>query len=119
MNVLQESVVYIPIVKCRVYGNLQAVGCVWRKKSNMSYIWVFLSAFIQIGLVAFQTLQIAQVEEIKYASLRIFLVSITISIVWLFNINNGVKKCLKTKLSYLLGTGWGAVAGANFSGWIS
>ena len=85
----------------------------------MNYVWVSLSAFIQIGLVAFQTLQIAQVEEIKYASLRIFFVSITISVVWLFNINNGVKKCLKTKLVYLLGTGFGAVTGANFSGWIN
>lgn len=85
----------------------------------MAYFWVFLSAFIQIGLVAFQTLQIAQVEDIKYASLRIFFVSITISVVWLFNVNNGVKKCLKTKMYYLMGTGFGAVAGANTSGWLS
>ncbi len=85
----------------------------------MNYLGVFLAAMLQIGLVAFQTVQIAQIESIQYASVRIFFISMTISVIWLININNGIKKCKLTKLMYMFGSSSGAVVGANFSTYLS
>ncbi len=85
----------------------------------MSYFWVFFSAFIKIGLAAFQTLQFVHIHDMEFASLRILLVGAVMGFVWIFNVNSAVKNCKLTKAMYVLGTSTGGVFGANFSMYLS
>lgn len=85
----------------------------------MNYFWVFFSAFIKIGLAAFQTLQFVNMQEMQYASLRILLVGAVMGFVWIFNVNSAVKNCKLTKVAYILGTSTGGVFGANLSMYFS
>jgi hypothetical protein len=67
---------------------------------------LFLSSFIQIGLVAINTILLAR----GYV-LGIFMASSTISLIWTFNVQKISVSKLKEKRCYSLGAGCGAVAG--------
>lgn len=67
---------------------------------------LFFTSFLQIGLVAINTILLAR----GYV-LGIFLASFTISLIWTFNVQKISVSKLKEKIVYSLGAGCGAVAG--------
>jgi hypothetical protein len=67
---------------------------------------IFLTAYLQIGLVAVNTVLIAR----GYV-LGIFLASFTISLLWSYNVSKVALSEFKDKLLYSLGAGLGAVTG--------
>lgn len=69
-------------------------------------IKIFLTSFIQIGLVAINTLLIA-----KGYILGIFLASFTISLLWSYNVSKIALSDVRRKLIYSFGAGFGAVVG--------
>ena len=72
----------------------------------MQNIKIFFTSFLQIGLVAINTVLIA-----KGYVLGIFLASFTISLIWTYNVSRVALSDVKRKLIYSLGAGFGAVAG--------
>lgn len=72
----------------------------------MNNIKIFATSFLQIGLVAINTLLIA-----KGYVLGIFLASFTISMLWSYNVSKIALSEFKSKLIYSLGAGLGAVTG--------
>jgi hypothetical protein len=72
----------------------------------MQNIKIFFTSFLQIGLVAINTVLIA-----KGYVLGIFLASFTISLLWSYNVSRVALSDVKRKLIYSLGAGFGAVAG--------
>lgn len=67
---------------------------------------VFLTSFLQIGLVAINTVLIA-----KGLAIGIFLASFTIALIWCYNVSKVSVSTLKQKLAYSLGAGFGGVTG--------
>lgn len=67
---------------------------------------VFLTSFMQIGLVAINTIFLM---ERNY--LAVFIVSFFISLLWAFNVAKVSVSTLQLKLIYALGAGCGAVTG--------
>lgn len=67
---------------------------------------IFFQSFIQIGLVAVNTLLIS-----KQLFLGVFICSSAISLLWAFNVSEIALSDLKQKLIYALGAGTGAVTG--------
>jgi len=67
---------------------------------------IFITAYVQIGLVAVNTVLIA-----KGYVLGIFLASFTISLLWSYNVSKVALSEFKEKLIYALGAGLGAVTG--------
>jgi len=67
---------------------------------------IFITAYVQIGLVAVNTVLIA-----KGFVLGIFLASFTISLLWSYNVSKVALSEFKDKLIYALGAGLGAVTG--------
>jgi len=67
---------------------------------------IFITAYVQIGLVAVNTVLIA-----KGYVLGIFLASFTISLLWSYNVSKVALSEFEDKLLYALGAGLGAVTG--------
>jgi hypothetical protein len=67
---------------------------------------IFLTSYLQIGLVAINTLLIAR----GYV-LGIFLASFTISMLWSYNVSKIALSDFKSKLVYSFGAGFGAISG--------
>jgi hypothetical protein len=69
-------------------------------------IKLFLTSFLQIGLVAINTILLARGYVVG-----IFLASFTISLIWTFNVQKISVSKLKHKVVYALGAGFGAITG--------
>ena len=67
---------------------------------------IFFQSFLQIGLVAVNTLLIS-----KQLFLGVFICSSAISLLWAFNVSKIALSDLKQKLIYALGAGTGAITG--------
>jgi len=67
---------------------------------------IFLTSFIQVGLVAINTLLIA-----RGLFLGVFVVSFIISLIWCYNVGKISVSTLNQKLTYALGAGCGSVTG--------
>ena len=67
---------------------------------------IFLTSFLQVGLVAVNTYLIA-----KGFLAWVFVVSFFISLLWAFNVSKIAISTLNQKLTYALGAGCGAVSG--------
>lgn len=72
----------------------------------MENLKIFATSFIQIGLVAVNTLLIA-----KGYIIGIFLASFTISLLWSYNVSKIALSDTRKKLIYSTGAGFGAVVG--------
>lgn len=72
----------------------------------MENLKIFLTSYLQIGLVAINTLLIA-----KGYVLGIFLASFTISMLWSYNVSKIALSEFKSKLVYSFGAGFGATSG--------
>jgi len=66
----------------------------------------FFQSFLQIGLVAINTLLIS-----KQMFLWVFICSSLISLLWAFNVSKIALSDLRQKLIYSLGAGCGAITG--------
>lgn len=66
----------------------------------------FLTSFLQVGLVATNTLLIA-----RGLFLGVFIVSFMISLLWAFNVSKIAISTINQKLTYAFGAGCGAVVG--------
>ena len=66
----------------------------------------FFQSFLQIGLVAINTLLIS-----KQLFLWVFICSSLISLLWAFNVSKIALSDLRQKLIYSLGAGCGAITG--------
>ena len=73
---------------------------------NMENLKIFFTSFVQIGLVAVNTLLIA-----KGYIIGIFLASFTISLLWSYNVSKIALSDIRKKLIYSTGAGCGAVGG--------
>jgi len=67
---------------------------------------IFLQSFLQIGLVAINTLLIS-----KQLFLGVFICSFLISLLWAFNVSKIALSDLRNKIIYALGAGRGAITG--------
>lgn len=67
---------------------------------------IFLTAFLQVGLVAINTLLIT-----KLLWVGIFAVSFFISFLWAFNVSKVSVSTTQSKLTYAFGAGCGAITG--------
>jgi len=67
---------------------------------------IFLQSFLQIGLVAINTLLIS-----KQLFLGVFICSFLISLLWAFNVSKIALSDLRNKIIYALGAGCGAITG--------
>jgi len=67
---------------------------------------IFFQSFLQIGLVAINTLLIS-----KQLFLGVFVCSFAISLLWAFNVSKIALSDLRSKIIYALGAGSGAVTG--------
>ena len=67
---------------------------------------IFFQSFLQIGLVAVNTLLIS-----KQLFIGVFICSSAISLLWAFNVSKIALSDLKQKLIYALGAGTGAITG--------
>ena len=67
---------------------------------------IFFQSFLQIGLVAINTLLIS-----KQLYLGVFVCSFLISLLWAFNVSKIALSDLQQKLIYALGAGIGAITG--------
>ena len=67
---------------------------------------IFFQSFLQIGLVAINTLLIS-----KQLYLGIFICSFLISLLWAFNVSKIALSDLRKKIIYALGAGTGAITG--------
>ena len=67
---------------------------------------IFLTSFIQVGLVAINTLLIA-----RGLFLGVFVVSFIISLIWCYNVGKISVSTLNQKFTYALGAGCGSVTG--------
>jgi uncharacterized phage infection (PIP) family protein YhgE len=74
--------------------------------SNSQYFKIFATSFLQIGLVAINTVMIT-----RGLVIGIFIVSVSISLLWCFNVSKLSVSKLEQKLIYSLGAGTGAVVG--------
>jgi hypothetical protein len=72
----------------------------------MENLKIFATSFVQIGLVAVNTLLIA-----KGYIIGIFLASFTISLLWSYNVSKIALSDTRKKLIYSTGAGSGAVVG--------
>ena len=75
---------------------------------------IFLTSYLQIGLVAINTILLA-----KGYVIGIFLASFSISLLWCYNVTKISVGSLKQKLVYSFGAGFGAISGfylLNFIG---
>ncbi|MFY7988753.1 MAG: hypothetical protein ACOVNP_07725 [Flavobacterium sp.] len=72
----------------------------------MENLKIFATSFVQIGLVAVNTLLIA-----KGYIIGIFLASFTISLLWSYNVSKIALSDTRKKLIYSTGAGCGAVVG--------
>jgi hypothetical protein len=70
---------------------------------------LFFQSFMQIGLVAINTLLIS-----KGIYLGVFIVSFLISLLWPFNVSRVSVSTHKQKLIYAAGAGFGAIVGLFF-----
>ncbi len=75
-------------------------------RTNTSYFKIFATSFLQIGLVAINTVMIT-----RGLVIGIFIVSVLISLLWCFNVSKLSVSKLEQKLIYSFGAGTGAVAG--------
>lgn len=66
----------------------------------------FLTLFLQVGLVAINTLLIA-----RGLFLGVFIVSFMISLLWAFNVSKIAISTINQKLTYALGAGCGSIVG--------
>lgn len=69
----------------------------------------FLTAYLQVGLVAINTLLIS-----RGYILGVFIISFLISLLWAFNVSKIAISTLNQKLTYAFGAGCGAVSGLLF-----
>ena len=67
---------------------------------------IFFQSFLQIGLVAVNTLLIS-----KQLFIGVFICSSAISLLWAFNVSKIALSDLRQKLIYSLGAGTGAITG--------
>lgn len=67
---------------------------------------IFLTSFFQIGLVAINTYLITQLIWVG-----IFMASFLISLLWAFNVSKISVSTIRSKLTYALGAGCGAITG--------
>ena len=67
---------------------------------------IFFQSFLQIGLVAINTLMIS-----KQLYLGVFICSFLISLLWAFNVSKIALSDLRQKIIYALGAGTGAITG--------
>lgn len=67
---------------------------------------IFFQSFLQIGLVAVNTLLIA-----KQLFIGVFICSSLISLLWAFNVSKIALSSFNQKLIYALGAGCGAITG--------
>lgn len=70
---------------------------------------LFFQSFMQIGLVAVNTLLIS-----KGIYLGVFVVSFLISLLWAFNVSRVSVSTFKQKIIYAAGAGFGAIVGLFF-----
>jgi multidrug transporter EmrE-like cation transporter len=75
-------------------------------KRHASLIYLFLSAFLQVALVAANTWQIS-----KQHFLGAFIVGTLLSFVWTFNIRKIVIGTMPERIAYSFGAGFGTVVG--------
>lgn len=67
---------------------------------------IFFQSFMQIGLVAINTLLIS-----RQLYLGVFICSFLISLLWAFNVSKIALSDLMQKITYALGAGMGAITG--------
>lgn len=67
---------------------------------------IFFQSFLQIGLVAINTMLIS-----KQLFIGVFIYSSAISLLWAFNVSKIALSDLRQKLIYALGAGTGAITG--------
>ncbi len=67
---------------------------------------IFFQSFLQIGLVAINTLLIS-----KQLFLGVFICSFAISLLWAFNVSKIALSDLRSKIIYAFGAGCGAISG--------
>ena len=72
----------------------------------MDKMKIFFQSFLQIGLVAINTLLIS-----KHLFVGVFICSFIISLLWAFNVSKIALSDLRSKIVYALGAGCGAVTG--------
>jgi hypothetical protein len=72
----------------------------------MENLKIFLTSFVQIGLVAVNTLLIS-----KGYVVGIFMASFTISLLWAYNVSKIALSDTRKKIIYASGAGFGAVVG--------
>lgn len=72
-------------------------------------IKIFLTSFMQIGLVAINTILLA-----KGYVLGIFMASFSISLLWCYNVTKISVGSFKQKIVYSFGAGFGAITGYYF-----
>ena len=78
------------------------------------YLLTFLTSFVQIFLITFQTIIITKMNVLPFAELMIFITSISIALCWLINVNSCVRDNNLFKACYILGSGFGAACGPKF-----
>ena len=66
-----------------------------------------------MGLIAAQTVNIANINTLEYAEVRIFIISCMIGICWLYSVTKCIKNNRVYKILYVLGGSIGAVIGAQ------
>jgi TM2 domain-containing membrane protein YozV len=76
------------------------------KRVKKDRVQIFFTSFMQVGLVAINTLFITRLFWVG-----IFIVSFLISLIWCFNVSKISVSKLSDKLLYALGAGCGAVVG--------
>lgn len=75
----------------------------------MQYLKIYFTSFLQVGFVCVNTVLIS-----KGYVLCIFLASITISLIWSYNVAKIALSNFKEKIIYSFGAGSGSVIGYYF-----
>lgn len=75
----------------------------------MQHLKIFFTSFLQVGFVCINTVLIA-----KGYVLGIFIASMTISLIWSYNVAKIALSNFKEKIIYSFGAGVGSIAGYYF-----